>query len=509
MALQQLSFASVTFKHDGAPEPLFVDITLHIAAGWTGIVGANGSGKSTFLQLATAGLIPGQGVVRAPQRAVYCPQRTDHPPSFLGDFISDEGQTSRKWKGKLEIGDDYHARWPSLSHGERKRAQIAVALWQEPELLAIDEPTNHLDSRARELVMEALFLYAGIGLLVSHDREMLDRLCQSCLFIIPPNVVLRPGGYTTALAVVEKDKTAQQRQRDINKFMLGKLQQEMVRRREKAQQADKKRSKGNLARKDRDGRAKKDLARVSGKDGQAGKLSSQLQGRLDQLQERMEAIKIEKSYTLGIWLPGTGSKRDYILNLHESVLALGGEKRLCLPDLVIKPTDRIAITGLNGTGKSTLVRHLLGHLKTDPEQITHIPQEIALEESQAILARAQHLSKERLGHVMTIVSRLNSRPERLLNSSEPSPGEVRKLLLALGMALLPHIIVLDEPTNHLDVESIQCLEAALADCPCALVLVSHDNYFLQRLTTINWHLQADENKSAIHLLVRPAAYFSS
>ena len=105
---------------------------------------------------------------------------------------------------------------------------------------------------------------------------------------------------------------------------------------------------------------------------------------------------------------------------------------------------------------------------------------------------------------MTIVSRLNSRPERLLNSLEPSPGEIRKLLLALGMAMLPHIIVLDEPTNHLDIASIQCLEAALADCPCALVLVSHDVYFLQRLTTINWHLQADENKSSIGLFIRSA-----
>jgi ATPase subunit of ABC transporter with duplicated ATPase domains len=506
MAYKQLTFASVTFKHDGAPEPLFVDITLHLAEGWTGVVGANGSGKSTFLQLATGGLMPGQGAVRRPVRTVYCSQRTDHPPLLLHEFINDERQTSRKWKGKLDIADDYLSRWPSLSHGERKRTQIAVALWQEPELLAIDEPTNHLDSRARTLIMDALFLYEGIGLLVSHDREMLDRLCQTCLFIHPPHVLHRPGGFTTALAVVEQEKTAQQRQRDMNKNVLKKLQQEVVRRREKAQQADKKRSKRHLDRHDRDGRARKDLARVSGKDGQAGQLQSQLQGRLDQLQERVDSIRIEKSHTLGIWLPGTGSQRDYLLKLTEAVLNLGGEKRLVLPDLLIKPTDRIAITGLNGTGKSTLVRHLLGHLKTEPDQVTYIPQEIGLDESKDILGRAQRLPKEKLGHVMTIVSRLNSRPERLLNSSEPSPGEVRKLLLALGMALLPHIIILDEPTNHLDLQSIQCLEAALADCPCALVLVSHDNYFLRRLTTINWHLQADESTSAIGLLVRPAVF---
>lgn len=501
MACQQLSFASVTFKYDGAPEPLFADLTLHLAAGWTGIVGANGSGKSTLLQLATGILNPSKGSIRTPAAAVYCPQRTDDPPDRFDEFLQDVGPASQRWKGRLEIAEDYGERWSSLSHGERKRVQIAVALWQEPELLAIDEPTNHLDRHARERIEDALWLYEGVGLLVSHDREMLDRLCRACLFMVPPTVIHRPGGYTAASAIVAQEKSAQQRQREIHKNALKNLQQEAVRRKEKAMQADRQRSKRHLARGDHDGRAKKDRARLSGKDGQAGKLSSQLQGRLDQLQESVDSVKIEKAYTLGIWLPGTGSKRDFLLNMPSGMLPLG-DKELTYPALAVKPSDRIAITGLNGTGKSTLLRYLLGQLRTEPERITYIPQEIALQESQHILADARNLRDDRLGHVMTVVSRLNSRPDRLLYSSEPSPGEIRKLLLALGMALEPHIIILDEPTNHLDLESIRCLELALADCPCALVLVSHDRYFLQRLTTINWHLQAGENKTSISLSVR-------
>ena len=89
-------------------------------------------------------------------------------------------------KGRLALEADWLERWESLSHGERKRAQIAVALWLEPPVLAVDEPTNHIDTQARALLEGALRDYRGVGLLVSHDRDLLDRLCRQCLFLDPP-----------------------------------------------------------------------------------------------------------------------------------------------------------------------------------------------------------------------------------------------------------------------------------------------------------------------------------
>ena len=103
---------------------------------------------------------------------------------------------------------------------------------------------------------------------------------------------------------------------------------------------------------------------------------------------------------------------------------------------------------------------------------------------------------------MTIVSRLGSHPQRLLDSVEPSPGETRKLLLALGMTREPHIIIMDEPTNHMDLPAIECLEAALWECPCSLLLVSHDHYFLNKLTDIQWEIQAQaESKMDYQLII--------
>ena len=207
---------------------------------------------------------------------------------------------------------------------------------------------------------------------------------------------------------------------------------------------------------------------------------------------------------MGLWLEDGGcSSRNLVLNLKAGTLPLGGGRTLEFPDLQLRPTDRVALVGPNGFGKSTLIRRLLADAIAVPEErLIYIPQEITAEESQTILAEVRRLPSEQLGKVMTTVSCLGSRPGRLLESQQASPGEIRKLLLALGVARGPHLIVLDEPTNHLDLPSISCLEDALDDCPCAMLLVSHDERFLDRLTTQRWTLTPlDDAHSRIALVV--------
>lgn len=495
MGKRYLQFQNVTFIYESASEPLFRDISLHIPSGWTGIVGPNGTGKTTLLKLATGLLEPNSGSVSLSQNSLYCPQRTDDVPDKLKELILAHIKSAGIIKSRLGIHDDWHLRWTTLSHGERKRAQIAVALWLKPDVLAVDEPTNHIDSQAGEIITKALSSYKGIGLIVSHNRELLDLLCQQCFFIDPPNVIVHPDGVSKGMEIEKAEQQSLQKQYLQRKRAYKSLQKEVVNRRELAKRSSKMRSKKGLAKKDHDAREKKDRARVSGKDGVGGKLKRQLNGRLRQTRNNLADITVKKKYQLGIWLPGSVSKRNFLLELAAGSLSLGDKKQLRYPELHVGPNDRIALTGPNGAGKSTLIRSIVYSLNVPEKHITYVPQEIDLKYSQDILARALALPDDKLGHLMTIVSRLGSRPHRLLNSTEPSPGETRKLLLAIGMTYSPHIIIMDEPTNHMDLPSIECLEQALSDCPCSLVLVSHDKFFLRKLTNKNWNIEPDIDSS--------------
>jgi ATPase subunit of ABC transporter with duplicated ATPase domains len=483
-----------------AAEPLFQDMTLHLTAGWTGIVGANGVGKTTLLQLASGLLEPDSGQIAASERVCYCSQRMDAIPEQFPDLLAASTKTAERLKGQLGIAADWLTRWPTLSHGERKRAQIAVALWLRPGVLAIDEPTNHLDAEARDLVARALEGFQGIGLLVSHDRALLDALCQQCVFLDPPDVTIRPGSYTQGVQTARTEQQARRKQQVQHKRAYTKLRKEMLRRRKKAEQANKKRSKRNIARKDHDAKAKIDLARVTGKDGVAGKQQAQLAGRLAQAEAQMTRTNVKKEYTVGIWLPGSVSKRDFLLSLPAGSLTVGASNRLEYPKLLVRPDDRIALTGPNGAGKSTLLRYLLTVFNVPGDHLTYVPQEIELAQARDIVTQVRELPNDRLGRLMTIVSRLGSRPQRLLETTTPSPGETRKLLLALGMLRMPHLIVMDEPTNHMDLPSVECLEQALAECPCGLLLVSHDQQFLHAITRATWNLTPQPNDPTTYRL---------
>jgi len=490
MSRGEVLFRDVEFTYEEAATVLFAGLTLHFPEGWTGIVGANGAGKTTIMKLATGQLTPDKGGVAGPTQGIYCSQRTDEPPELLAEMLEDVDGAAYELRGRLGLEEDWLGRWETLSHGERKRAQIGAALWRRPELLAVDEPTNHIDAEARRLLAGALRSYRGVGLLVSHDRELLDSLCRQCLFVEPPGATVRPGGFTAGTEQGRMEEETVRRQSEIAKREAIKLEREAIRRREEASRSHQRRSKRGLG-KDNDARFKKNRARISGKDGVSGRLLRQLDGRLEQAQVRREQIEVKKSYDLGIWMPEGQSKRDLLLSLPAGSLPMGGGRQLHFPDLAMRPDDRIAITGPNGGGKSTLVRHLVERLNVPEERVVYMPQEIDAQQSRSILERARSLPRELLGQTMTAVSRLGSRPERLLESAEPSPGEVRKILLAMGIANAPHIVIMDEPTNHLDLPSIECLEAALDQCPCGLLLVSHDFRFLQRLARRRWRIEAD------------------
>ncbi len=308
--------------------------------------------------------------------------------------------------------------------------------------------------------------------------------------------MIRPGGVSAGLAERERERTERSRAFERAKTQHERVEREVARRQAVAAVQDKKRSKRNLARGDSDGRFKIDAARVAGKDGHAGRLQRQLDGKRDQAAAELSAVDRPVRERVGVTLHGRRLQRDAILVREAGAVELGDGRSVTHPELGVAPGDRIAIRGRNGSGKSTLLSALIQPALTDPTlpdgAILWIPQEISLARSRDV-ARAVHaLDHDEKGNVVSTVARLGSDPERVLSTEVPSPGEVRKLLLALGLERAPALVAMDEPTNHLDLVSIQCVEEALADFAGALLLVSHDERFLRALTDTSWTIRDGE-----------------
>ncbi|WP_218961873.1 AAA family ATPase [Actinomyces ruminis] len=205
----------------------------------------------------------------------------------------------------------------------------------------------------------------------------------------------------------------------------------------------------------------------------------------------MEAIRIDKRYDADLWVDASPSRRPVLMRTGPLTLSLGETTTLRTPALHLDSRDHVALVGDNGTGKTTLIRALLERLPDDTACL-YVPQEPDRAVQEATLARLAGLDAERRGRVLSIVAGLNSSPERVLEGDVVSPGEMRKLMLALGVLDRPELIVMDEPTNHLDLGSIRALERMLAAFPGALLLVSHDAALVEATTSITWRIRWSE-----------------
>lgn len=482
----QITLSGVSYTYPSATEPILNNISATFPQGWSGLLGDNGCGKTTLAKIICGMIEPDAGTITRGLFALMCAQETATPPDGLSDFALDYGREARELRRIFHIEDDMAWRYDELSCGEQKKLQVATTLWQRPDVLVLDEPTNHIDHEAREQLTCALRRFNGIGILVSHDRELLDALAERCVSFEAGSLTVRPGGYTAAHGQMELERTTMVRERKAAKDNLARLAAEKDARAHEAARAKARMSKRHLDPKDRSAKAMIDLAKFTGQDGVRGKLSTQMDSRLAAAQDRVANARVEKRYDGDLWLEARPSQRKTLARIEPATIPCG-EATLSIPRLFIGNTDHIGIKGPNGAGKTTLLEHIRS--LPDPSiPILDIPQELNEMQQEDVLKRIAALSDAARGTVLSTVAQLNSRPDRILEGGRTSPGEMRKLMLALGMLDHPQLIIMDEPTNHLDLHSTEALERALASYPGALLLVSHDHAFLKACANRIWEV---------------------
>ncbi|MER7210485.1 MULTISPECIES: ABC-F family ATP-binding cassette domain-containing protein [Streptosporangium] len=521
-------FSNVSFSWPD-DTPLFEDLSFTVGGGRTGLVAPNGAGKSTLLKLVAGEHRPARGSVSVEGVLGYLPQNLpltggltvaevlgiapviraldaiesgdtseEHFTTVGNDWDIEE--RTRAQLDRLGLGDiPFTRRLGTLSGGQIVSLGLAAQLLRQPDVLLLDEPTNNLDLDTRHRLYGVIENWNGCLLLVSHDRALLDRMDR--IAELDRGEIRFYGGDFTAYE--EAVRAAQQ----VAEKNIRTAEQEVKREKREMQQARERaeRRAGNAARNLKSAGLPKIFAGTMKRNAQESAARSQethaarvgdAKARLD---EAGRALRDEQRITLE--LPGTDVPAGRTVFLGERMQVRYGERPVFAGhglDLTVRGPERIALTGPNGTGKSTLLRVLNGDLEPEGGTVRRAEGRIAylsqrLDLLDPDLTVAENLAASAPGmpqaERMNLLARFLFRGARAhLPAGVLSGGELLRATLAcvLYAEPAPQLLLLDEPTNNLDLVSVGQLEAALNAYRGAFVVVSHDERFLAEVGVGRW-----------------------
>jgi ATPase subunit of ABC transporter with duplicated ATPase domains len=488
--MPSLHLTSVSFAYTSA-HTVLDGVDLHLGPGWAGVVGPNGAGKSTLLGLLAGRLTPTAGTVSvdAGTPPVLCRQSVDEPDELIARLAASWEAPDFRIRGRLGLDPQDLGRWHTLSPGERKRWQLGGALAARPDVLLLDEPTNHLDRGSRSLLLAALGAFGGIGVVVSHDRALLERLTTATIRVEDGTAELWGGPHSIASVEWAAADEAREEAGRVARRRLVRAERQIVDRRRDLEQrrAGFTRTMRGAEAKDHDlhSTARKEKHRTG--EAASSKVLSGLAAQRERLAEEVERQPRRRKVGRSVEFRGGPAPRPVLVRM-DGALRAGDRTLVADLDQVIERGARIHLAGPNGAGKSTLLARIAGAWDLDPARLLFLPQELGREETSSLLDGGRALPPGERGAVLQLVAALGADPDVLLATADPSPGEARKLTMALGLGTEAWLLLLDEPTNHLDLPAIERLEASLEAYPGALVIVSHDEELVRPLATERWSI---------------------
>ncbi|TXK70847.1 Lsa family ABC-F type ribosomal protection protein [Paenibacillus sp. N3.4] len=484
-----INVTNLSFAYEGSYDYIFEHVNFQIDTDWKlGFTGRNGRGKTTFLNL-LLGKYEYSGNISAQVSFEYFPFHIENKENNTLDVISDIFPDYLHWKlmrelSLLKVSEDVLYRsFDSLSNGEQTKVLLATLFIKENSFLLIDEPTNHLDMNARKLVSDYLNTKSGY-ILVSHDRSFLDNCVDHILSINKTTIEIQKGNFSSWW---ENKK----RQDNFELAENEKLRKDIKRLSDSAKRT------GNWS---HEVEKTKNGTRNSGSKvdkGYIGHKAAKMMKRSKAIEQRQQSAINEKSKLLKN-IENSDSLEISQLVFHKNQLAeldhvslYYGEKTVCVDiSFMIEQGERIALSGKNGSGKSSIIKLICGEdinytgtFRKDRQlEISYVSQDTSHLQGNLSDYAANNRIDESL--FKSILRKLDfSRVQFEKDISAFSGGQKKKVLIAKSLSEKVHLHVWDEPLNFIDIISRMQIEALLLEYSPTIVFVEHDREFCNNIAT--------------------------
>lgn len=486
-----ISVNNLSFSYEGSYTEVFTDTSFQIDTDWKlGFIGRNGRGKTTFLKL-LLGEYPYQGSISASVSFEYFPYQVADEERMVLEIAQEIAPGAEDWEFIKELSllqvdaSVLYRSFSTLSQGERTKVLLTSLFLRTNSFLLIDEPTNHLDALGRDLLAAYLKKKKGF-ILVSHDRRFLDEVVDHILSINKQSITVMKGNYS----VFAGEKAAK------DQFELN--QNEKIKREIKQMESAAKRTKAwsDDVEKSKKGEGAK-VAGLRPDRGFIGHKAAKMMKRTKTMERRIEDAITKKGELLKelesqepLEMRPLTFPKEILVTMTD--VSLSYEDKVVLEDfsLQVKRGQRINLAGGNGSGKSSVLKAILGEVKPGKGQvalasglvISYVSQDTR--ELSGTLKELAEKNGVEVSLLVTVLRKLDLGREQIeIPVENYSEGQKKKVLLALSLCTPAHLYIWDEPLNYIDVISREQIESVLLEREPTIIFVEHDRWFCDKIAT--------------------------
>ncbi|MBR3765200.1 MAG: ABC-F family ATP-binding cassette domain-containing protein [Clostridia bacterium] len=483
--MMQVSIRDLSFTYDGSYTPVFEHVSFNFDTSWRlGLIGRNGKGKTTLLRLLMGEMKP-QGRIDMPLTPVYFPYPVEDDSANTREVMLQAAPDAEEWQlvcelNQLDVDDSVLDRpFCTLSKGEQTKALLAALFAREDAYPLIDEPTNHLDTHGRQLVADYLRRKDGF-LLVSHDRAFLNRCIDHVLSLNRSDVWVMQGGYDTWEARLNQQNEYEQGRNEVLRRDIRHLEESARRTAEWSNKVE----------------ASKIGSHTYDRGAVGAQAAAMMKKSMSTLRRRERAIEEKRSLLHNVEKVGElkltvlQHPKDVLISVAEGRVAYDGRTVCDGISFTLRRGERIALSGPNGCGKSSVLKALVGvggsltgQISIAPNLVcSYVPQQTDdLRGSVSDFIRESSVDETLFKAILRNMDFTRDLFDRPIHHM--SQGQKKKLLLARSLCIPAHLYVWDEPMNYIDVLSRVQLEGLLLEYAPTLLLVEHDAVFLHRVCT--------------------------